>query len=89
MFEPPVLEMTEEGVRVVEDCTKAEIHQQVILLYFYQDLEGKSVPKMFTNCQDPSNYRPQTQSQAPQAARARKVSKVSIFDFVPEEENGK
>lgn len=26
-----MLEMTEEGVRVVEDCTKAEIHQQVRL----------------------------------------------------------
>ena len=32
MFEPPALEMTEEGVRVVEDTEdtiRAEVHQQV------------------------------------------------------------
>ena len=32
MFEPPVLEMTEQGVRVVEESTRAEVHHQVCII---------------------------------------------------------
>ena len=43
IFEPPVLEMTEEGVRVVEDCTEAEIHQQVFIQNLFWLLSGSQL----------------------------------------------